>query len=51
MPNTNSLREKGATGTFDILNNGSLKPEATYKVTPVGAWAEAKDIMIQKLVG
>ncbi|WP_129726475.1 hypothetical protein [Ectobacillus funiculus] len=38
---------KGATGTFDILNNGSLQPEATYKVTPIGAWAEAKDIMIQ----
>ncbi|MDF2958317.1 MAG: hypothetical protein K0S39_52 [Paenibacillus sp.] len=37
---------KGATGTFDIQNNGKLVPGTAYTVTPVGNWATATNITV-----
>ncbi|MCR8846483.1 S-layer homology domain-containing protein [Paenibacillus sp. SC116] len=37
---------KGATGTFDIANNGQLKPGTTYTVTAVNGWATANQVTV-----
>ncbi|WP_028402811.1 hypothetical protein [Ectobacillus panaciterrae] len=37
---------KGASGTFDILNNSALKPGTAYKVEPIGGWAEAANVTL-----
>lgn len=37
---------KGATGVFDIQQNGKLKAGTTYTVTPIGEWAEKSPITL-----
>lgn len=37
---------KGATGVFDIQQNGKLTAGTTYSVAPVGAWADAAPVSL-----
>ncbi len=37
---------KGATGTFELLDNAVLAPATVYTVEPVGAWATAEGVKL-----
>ncbi|CAG7619106.1 hypothetical protein PAESOLCIP111_02181 [Paenibacillus solanacearum] len=38
---------KGAEGTFELTAGGKLNPSVSYKVSPVGDWAVAGNVMLQ----
>lgn len=37
---------KGATGVFDLVNNGKMTPGTTYTVSPVGDWGVASLVTV-----
>ncbi|PAD32307.1 S-layer homology domain-containing protein [Paenibacillus sp. 7523-1] len=37
---------KGATGVFDLVNDGKLSPDTTYEVSPVGDWSVASEVTV-----
>ncbi|WP_315793388.1 S-layer homology domain-containing protein [Paenibacillus sp. BIC5C1] len=37
---------KGATGVFDIVNDGKLIPGTTYTISPVGDWSVASTVTV-----
>ncbi|WP_433708783.1 S-layer homology domain-containing protein [Paenibacillus illinoisensis] len=37
---------KGATGVFDLVNDGKLNPDTTYEVSPVGDWSVASEVTV-----
>lgn len=37
---------KGATGVFDLVNDGTLIPGTTYTISPVGDWSVASSVTV-----
>lgn len=37
---------KGATGVFDLVNDGKLNPDTTYEISPVGDWSVASEVTV-----
>ncbi|WP_312884202.1 S-layer homology domain-containing protein [Paenibacillus xylanilyticus] len=37
---------KGATGVFDLVNDGKLTPDTTYTLNPVGDWSVASSVIV-----
>ncbi|QOS80508.1 S-layer homology domain-containing protein [Paenibacillus sp. JNUCC31] len=37
---------KGATGVFDLVNDGKLNPGTTYTISPVGDWSVASSVTV-----
>lgn len=38
---------KGATGVFDLVNDGKLNPDTTYEISPVGDWSVASEVTVR----
>lgn len=38
---------KGAVGIFDLTNDGTLKADVNYTVTPLNNWAKATNVVLQ----